>query len=298
MDATEKVRAGRHSVEITHPDRPVFPNDGLTKLDLARYYADVSETMLNHVRGRPLVLNRYPAGVDEQGFVQQDFSVEAPGWVGRVETPRRGGGSIEHAVARNRATLVYLAGWGSVAFHSWTSREQRLEQPDRLVFDLDPPSGAFAQVRAAARAVRSALEDAGMAAFVMTTGSRGLHVVAPIRPGPSFEAVRGFGRDVASRLAEREPDALTVEQRKAKRGDRLYLDLGRNAYGQTAVAPYSVRPLDGAPVATPLDWDELDEPRLTARAHTLRDIPARLSQRGDAWASIDRHRRGLPQTKD
>jgi bifunctional non-homologous end joining protein LigD len=289
-----KVRAGRHSVEITHPDRLVFPNDGLTKLDLARYYADVSEAMLRHVRGRPLVLNRYPAGIDGHGFVQQDFSGEAPDWVARVTTPRRGGGSIEHAVCHNRATLVYLVNQSCVTFHNWTSREQELEQPDRLIFDLDPPSGEFDEVRAAAHAVRATLEEAGLAAYVMTTGSRGLHVVAPLRPSVPFEAVRSFGRKLAAQLSEREPDRLTVEQRKAKRRGRLYLDLGRNAYGQTAVAPYSVRPFDGAPVATPLGWDELDERGLTARTHTVADVQGRLAEGGDPWSSIDRHRRALP----
>jgi bifunctional non-homologous end joining protein LigD len=286
-----RIRAGRHAVEVTHPDKVLFPRDGITKLDLARYYGDVSATMLPHVRGRPLVLRRYPEGIDRPGFIQQELR-EGPDWLGRVETPRRGGGAIWHAVCRDRDTLVYLANQSVVTPHVWTSREAHLERPDRLVLDLDPPGG-FGQARAAARAVRAMLEEVGLRSWVMTTGSRGLHVVAPLRPEQEHAVVRAFARDVAAALAEREPDALTVEQRVARRAGRLYLDVGRNAYGQTAVAPYAVRALDGAPVAAPLAWEELDDPGLHAGTWTLRTIPGRLAERGDPWRGIDRHRQSL-----
>jgi bifunctional non-homologous end joining protein LigD len=287
-----EVRAGRRAVEITHPDKVLFPRDGITKLDLARYYAEVSATMLPLVRGRPLLLRRYVEGIDRPGFIQQDAGAGGPPWVARVETPRRGGGAIHHVVLHNRETLVYLANQGAIETHAWTSRESSLERPDRLVFDLDPP-GEFEQARGAARSVRAMLEELGLRSWVMTTGSRGLHVVVPLRPEADHQAVRSFAREVSAALAAREPDALTVEQRLARREGRLYLDVGRNAYGQTAVAPYSVRARDGAPVAAPLDWEELDDPGLTARAWTLRTMPGRLADRGNPWAGIDRHRQSL-----
>jgi bifunctional non-homologous end joining protein LigD len=287
-----RIRAGRHAVEVTHPDKVLFPRDGITKLDLARYYGDVSATMLPHVRGRPLVLRRYVEGIDRPGFIQQDFGEGGPEWVGRVETPRRRGGAISHAVCRNRETLVYLANQGAIEAHAWTSREGHLERPDRLILDLDPPRD-FAQARDAAQAARGMLQEVGVRSWVMTTGSRGLHVLVPLRPEQDHDAVRSFARDLAAALAAREPDALTVEQRLARREGRLYLDVGRNAYGQTAVAPYSVRAHDGAPVAAPLDWEELDDPDLTARAWTVGTMPGRLIDRGDPWAGIDRRRQSL-----
>jgi bifunctional non-homologous end joining protein LigD len=287
-----RLRAGRHVVEISNPDKVLFPRDGLTKGDLARYYADVATTMLPHVRGRPLLLNRYRDGIDRPGFVQQDLGATGPPWVGRVETPRRRGGAIRHPVCRNRETFVWLANQNAVTLHAWTSREPQLDSPDRLIVDLDPPNG-FDQARDAARQVRELLDELGLRSLPMTTGSRGLHVVVPLRPGPSHDDVRAFARDVAGVLAARHPARLTAEQRIAKRDGRLYLDMARNTYGQTAVAPYAVRPRDGAPVATPLRWEELDDPALRADTFTMRDIPQRLAAGGDRWAGIDRHRQSL-----
>jgi bifunctional non-homologous end joining protein LigD len=287
------LRVGRYSVPISNPDKVLFPADGLTKLDLARYYAGVAKTMLRHIRDRPLVLRRYPRGIHGPGFVQQDFPEGGPPWVARVSTPKRGGGSIHHVVCHNEATLVYLANQNCITPHMWASTEKALERPDRLIFDLDPPTGEFAQVRMAALGVRAALDDLGLRSFVMTTGSRGLHVIVPLRQGPTYDEVRAFGRRLAELLAERYPDQLTVEQRIAKRNGRLYLDLGRNAYGQTAVAPYAVRARDGAPVATPLHWEELEDPDLTARRWTVATVPKRLAERGDAWADLSRHRQSM-----
>jgi bifunctional non-homologous end joining protein LigD len=284
-------------VEVTHPERVLFPDDGLTKGDVAAYHAEVSETMLRHVRDRPLVLRRYPEGIARPGFIQQEWREQGPDWVGRVRTPKRGGGSIEHVVAWNRATLVYLANRGAVTLHAWTSRSQHLDAPDRLVIDLDPPGDDLAPARHAAHAARAALEARGLVPFLMTTGSRGLHVVAPLRPSAEHDAVLAFAREVAEGMAADDPDALTTRARLADRGGRLYVDVGRNAYGQTSVAPYAVRARAGAPVATPLAWEELDQPGLTARTWTLRTIPDRLRERGDPWRGIDRHRRRLPVGK-
>ncbi len=287
-----RVRAGRHVVEVSNPDRVLFPRDGLTKGDLARYYAEVAPTMLPHVRGRPLVLNRFGDGIDRPGFVQQDLGDAGPEWVGRVETPRRRGGSIRHPVCRNRETFVWLAQQNAITLHAWTSREERLDCPDRLIVDLDPPD-SFDQARDAARQTRALLEEVGLTSFPMTTGSRGIHVIVPLRPEAPHDAVRAFARDFANVLAARHPETLTAEQRIAKRGGRLYLDMARNTYGQTSVAPYAVRPRDGAPVAMPLAWEELDDPALRADTFTVRDVAARLEAGGDRWAGIDRRRQSL-----
>jgi bifunctional non-homologous end joining protein LigD len=196
-------------------------------------------------------------------------------------------------LANDAATLVYLAGQNCVTPHVWTSRADRPRQPDRIVFDLDPPGGRFADVRAAARALGELVRDLGLQPFAMTTGSRGLHVVTPLRRGPDYRDVHRFARAVAERLAESDPRRLTTEFLKRNRGDRIYVDVGRNAYAQHAVAPYAVRPRPTAPVATPLRWDELDDRRLRADRWTIATIAGRLD---DApWAGFRRAARSLPR---
>ena len=195
----------------------------------------------------------------------------------------------------NRAeTLVYLAGQNCVTPHVWLSRADMIEKPDRLIFDFDPEHERFAEVRAAARALGDVLRDLGLEPYAMTSGSRGLHVVVPLRRTRTFEEVRAFADAVGRRLVEEDPKRLTMEWSKAKRGDRIYVDVGRNAYAQHGVAPYAVRARPGAPVATPLRWEELASRSLLPTTWTLRSVPDRLSRQGDAWAGIAKHAKGLP----
>jgi bifunctional non-homologous end joining protein LigD len=279
-------------VEITHADRVLFPDDGITKGDLVDYYGEVADVMVPHVKGRPLTLWRYPRGIDQQGFVQQDFAGSLPDWMGSAEVTKEGG-TVVHPVADHRDALVWLANQNGVTPHAWLSRRDRLDEPDQVIFDLDPSTNDFAAVRAAARAVADVLDDLGLASYLKTTGSRGLHVVVPISRGLDFDTVRQFARDVAAVVADDDPDHRTVEMRKDKRGDRVYLDVMRNAYAQTAVAPYAVRARRGAPVATPLEWDELDRRGMWPDRFTMRDVPKRIAEQGDPWADMRRHARSL-----
>ncbi len=290
-DAT--VRAGRRAVTITHADRVVFPDAGLTKLDLARHYAEVGGAMVPHVRGRPLALQVFPRGIAEDGHFLKDAPRHFPGWIRTTVVPKREGGTIRQVLGDDVATLVYLAGQNAVTPHVWTSRADRLERPDRVVFDLDPPGGSFDAVRAAARAAGDLLRDLGLRPFAMTTGSRGLHVVAPLRRTAGYEAVHAFARAAAEALAAGDPGGLTVEFRRAKRGDRIYIDVARNGYGQHAVAPYAVRALPAAPVATPLRWEELDDPALDPQGWTITTIGDRLADGGDPWRDIAAHSRAV-----
>ena len=243
------------------------------------------------LKGRPLTLWRYPRGIDEQGFVQQDFAATLPDWMGSAEVAKEGG-TVVHPVADRREALVWLANQNCVTPHCWLSRRDRLDEPDQIVFDLDPSTSDFAAVRAAAPCVRRRAGRSRHGVLLKTTGSRGLHVVVPISRGPDFDTVRQFARDVAGIVAADDPAHRTVEQRKDKRGDRIYLDVMRNAYAQTAVAPYAVRARRGAPVATPLEWDELDA-GLRADRFTIRDVPKRIAGQGDPWADMRRHARSL-----
>ncbi|GFG49036.1 ATP-dependent DNA ligase [Mycolicibacterium agri] len=279
-------------VEVTHPDRVLFPADGITKAELVDYYSTVADVMLPHLKDRPLTLWRYPRGIDQKGFVQQDFADSMPDWMGRVEVDKENG-TVVHPVADSRESLRWLANQNCVTVHAWLSRRDRLHTPDRIVFDLDPSADDFAVVKATARAVADLLTQIGLVPYVQTTGSRGLHVVTPIRGDADYDTVRQFARDVAEVTVADDPDHRTVEMRKANRGDRVYIDVMRNAYAQTAVAPYAVRARRGAPVATPLEWDELDRRGLRADLFTMLDVPKRVAEHGDPWGDIGRRARAL-----
>jgi bifunctional non-homologous end joining protein LigD len=276
-------------VRISHPDKLLFPADGITKADLAAYYESVAPFMLPHLRDRPLNLWRWNAGIDRQVVVQQDIPKGAPAWVARVETPRRRGGSIEHVLAQDAATLRWLANQNCITPHVWTARRDRLDRPDRLVFDLDPAAGTdFSAVREAALAVGERLREDGLEPYAMVTGSKGVHVVAPLRRTRDSDAVRERARELGAEVAAAHPRTLTTEWRREKRDGKILVDTARNTYGQTVVAPYAVRALPGAPVATPLEWRELEDPRLSAQRWTLRTVGERLAERGDAWAALGR----------
>jgi bifunctional non-homologous end joining protein LigD len=279
-------------VEISKPDKVLFPGDGITKAELGAYYERVAPFMLPHVKGRPLNLWQYPDGIEGKSFLRQQIPKHFPDWIARVEVSKKGG-SVTHAVAQKKETLIYLADQACITPHVWLSRVDKLDRPDRMVFDLDPSREDFAAVRRAARAAGDMLEELGLPRYAMTTGSRGVHVVVPLRRTHDTGEVRAFARDVARVLAARYPDALTVEARKAKRGDRILIDVARNGYAQTVVAPYAVRAKPGAPVATPIDWSELSDGRLSAQRYNVRNLFRRLDRDEDPWAGMGRDARSL-----
>jgi bifunctional non-homologous end joining protein LigD len=286
MSGSQAMKAGRRVVEVSRPDKVLF-GDGITKADLARYYEAVAGAMLPHLARRPLNLERYPDGIDGHRIIQQRASDHFPDWIARV-TVAKEGGTVEHVVASDAATLVYLANQAAITLHAWPSRTDRLDRPDRLIVDLDPSNGSPADVRRAARDLGALLRELGLEPFAMATGSRGYHVVVPLQRRLEFDAVREFARDVARLAAERDPKRLTIEQRKAKRGGRILIDVMRNAYAHTAVAPYAVRARPGAPVAAPLWWEELDDPGMRPDRWTVKTVLARLERDGDPWRDIGR----------
>ncbi len=293
-DETKRVRAGRRTVEVKRVDKVLFPGDGgakeYTKGDLIDYYRSVAEFMLPHLRGRPLMLERHPDGVDGPQFMQKNTPEHYPDWITRGEVAKEDG-TVRHTVCDDVATLVYLADQACLTLHRWLSRTDRIDFPDRMVFDLDPAEDDFAQVREAAGLLGELLDALKLPSALMTTGSRGLHVVVPLKGEQDFDQVREFARDVADTLVEAHPDRLTTAARKKDRGDRLYLDVQRNAYAQTAVAPFTVRPRPGAPVATPLTWAELDDPDLDARRWTIADAVDQA--RTNPWAGVMSRPRAL-----
>jgi bifunctional non-homologous end joining protein LigD len=288
-----RKRFGPYTVELSREDKVLFPDEGITKGDVIQYYQEVAEPLVRHLKGRPVTLQRFPDGISEEGFYQKATPDYFPDWIPRAHIPLEGGGSQEQVLVSNAAGLAYLANQGVLTLHGWLSHRDHLRTPDEMVFDLDPPGESFGPVRKAARHLRDLLRTLGLHPFLMTTGSTGAHVRVPLRRGPDFEPVREFARGVARHLAQAHPDTLTTQVRKNKRGGRLFLDVGRNAYGQTAVAPYSLRPRRRASVATPLDWDELENPRLAGDSFTIQSIPRRLDQRSDPWKGMGRHGRSL-----
>jgi bifunctional non-homologous end joining protein LigD len=294
--AATSIRAGRRAVRLTNPDKPLFPREGITKADLAAYYRAVAPAMVPLVRDRPLNLHRFNQGIAGEGFFQQEIPRGAPEWVRRVRVPKQDG-TVCHALANDASTLVWLANQNCITPHVWTSRVDRLDRPDRMVFDLDPAAGEedFALVRRTALELRALLEDLGSAPFAMVSGSRGIHVVVPLRRRHGFDGVQEPARAIAAELVARRPQELTTEFRKDARAGRLFVDVLRTRWAHTTVAPYAVRARPGAPVATPVRWEELEGGSVrSARAFTLREVPERLERDGDPWAQIARAAGRLP----
>lgn len=274
----------------------MFTRPKVTKLDLAQHYERIGAVMVPHVAGRPLALQSFPQGTDSRGFFLKSVPGYFPDWIRTVVVPKKGG-SLTQVLAGDAATLVYLAGQNVVTPHIWLSRADALRQPDRLIIDLDPSPGiGFGAVRAAARAAGERLREAGLVPYAMVTGSRGIHVVCPLRRGPPFGDVHGFARAVAEAMVADDPKRLTLEWHRSERGARIYIDVNRINYAQHGVAPYAVRPMRGAPVAMPIHWDELDDARLKPDSWTVRTASERVKSEGDAWKGINRRARKLPQS--
>ncbi|KOG87885.1 ATP-dependent DNA ligase [Streptomyces varsoviensis] len=272
----------KRNVEIQRPEKVLFPDDGITKADLADHYRAVAPLMVPQLRGRPIMMERHPDGIGGKPLMQKNAPDYFPDWVRRATLPKEGG-KVTHVVCDNQATLLYLADQACITPHRWLSHADRPDHPDVLVFDLDPPGeGDFETVRWAARRVCELLDAVRLPTRLMTTGSRGLHVLTPLDGQSDFDAVRAFARDVAEELERRHPERLTTAARKADRGGRLYLDTQRNAYAQTAVSPYAVRARPGAPVAVPIAHAELDDPELRPDGWTLRTVGERLES--DPWS--------------
>ena len=291
---SETIRIGRRSIAISHPDKIMFPGPGLTKLDLAHHYERVGSLMKPLLHDRPLTFQVFPAGIEAEGYYMKSVQPHFPDWIGRAKLAKRGG-SLVQVVGADTATLVYLAGQNMVTPHAWLSRADRPREPDRLILDFDPSPGAgFAAVRAAARSAGERLRDAGLVPFAMVTGSRGVHVVCPLRRGHDFATVHGYARALAERMVADDPRHLTLEWRKADRGSRIYVDVNRINYAQHAVAPYGVRARPRAPVAMPIAWEELSDRRLAPDLWTIRNCAERITDAGNPWQGIGRRARALP----
>lgn len=277
------------AVEITHPEKVLFPEDGITKQELVEYYRKVAPVMIPLVRDRPLTLQRFPQGISKPGFFQKEAPQYLPEWIDTVQFDLRERGRMQRQIlCNNVATLSYIANQDCITQHVWLSRAGRLEYPDRMIFDLDPPDDDFRAVKNTAMLIKDELASMEMTAFIMTTGSRGIHVIIPLDGSADFETVRAFARSFAEDLAKERPEDLTTVMSKEKRDGRLFIDYLRNAYGQTGVSPYTVRARPGAPVATPVAWDDLGDLK-SSQQYNIRNLLKKLDRAGNPWKDIERY---------
>ena len=270
----------------------MFPEDGITKGDLAAYYEAVAGMMLPHLRGRPLTMERYPAGIGKKGFWQKDVSKGFPDWLERVKVPKKDG-FLHHPVITDERSLMWVTNQNTITQHVWISRVPELYYPDICVFDLDPSQDDVKAVQSAALGLRDLLEELGLPSWVKTSGSKGFHIVVPLDGKSEMSEVERFANTVGRVFVSLAPDHLTQEFNKVDRKGRIYIDTGRNGYSATFAAAYTVRAKNGAPVSAPCTWEEIEKGKVAPNTFTLRNVPARVKKVGDLWGDMLKRRRSL-----
>jgi len=278
---------------ITHPEKILFPGDGITKGELASYYEMIAPVMLPHLRRRPVTMERYHRGIAAPGFFQKDVSKGFPDWLERVEVPKKDG-TVHHPIANDTRSLLWLANQNSITIHVWPSRTPNLYNPDICIFDLDPSQeDDLGPLRAAALNLRDLLAELGLPSWIKTSGSKGFHIAVPLDGKSDFGTVARFAHAVGTLMVKRYPEKLTQEFLKVDRAGRILVDTGRNGYSATYAATYTVRAKPGAPVSAPCTWEELERGEVGPRTFTLRTMAQRIAEVGDLWADLVRKKRSL-----
>jgi bifunctional non-homologous end joining protein LigD len=279
---------------ITHPEKVLFPDDGITKGELAAYYEMIAPLMLPHIVGRPVTMERFHRGIGEKGFFQKNVVKGFPAWLQRVEVEKKEG-TVHHPVVRDARSLLWLANQNSITPHVWTSRAPKIMKPDICIFDLDPSNDDARKLRSAALLLRALLGELGLESWVKTSGSKGLHIAVPLDAKADYGKVARFAHGVGEQLVERDPENLTREFHKVDRGKRILVDTGRNEYSATFAATYAVRPKSGAPVSAPCAWQEIERGSVGPRTFSLRKMEQRVAEVGDLWADLLECRQLLPR---
>ena len=277
---------------ITHPEKILFPDDGISKGEMAAYYESVAPLMIDHIRGRPVTMERYPSGIGAKGFMHKDVSRGFPAWLERVEAPKKDG-VVRYAVVTDARSLLWMANQNTITLHVWSSRTPELYHPDLCVFDLDPSIDDQEMLRTAAIALRDLLNELGLTSWVKTSGSKGYHVVVPLDGDAHMGEVSGFAHHVGQLLVKRDPARWTQEFAKVDRGRRILIDTGRNGYGATWAAPYTIRAKPGAPVSAPCTWEEIARGTVHPRSFTLRTMAERIAVSGDLWSDLYERKRSM-----
>jgi bifunctional non-homologous end joining protein LigD len=279
-------------VVITHPEKVLFPEDGITKGELAAYYEMIAPVMLPHILRRPVTMERFPAGIGKKGFLQKNVANGFPEWLERIEVPKKDG-VVHHPLVTDLKSLLWLANQNSITPHVWTSRAPDVYYPDICVFDLDPSLDDAVMLRDAALAVRGILDELGLPCWVKTSGSKGFHIAVPLDGKTEMGDVERFAHGVGRLLVRRDPGKFTQEFHKVDRGTRILIDTGRNGWSATHASVYAVRAKPGAPVSAPCTWKELESGAVGPRTFTLKNMRERIAAVGDLWSDMRRHRRSL-----
>lgn len=273
------------SIVISHPEKVLFPDDGITKGELASYYGSVAPLMLPHLRRRPVTMERFHRGIGQAGFIQKTIGKGTPDWIERVEVPKKGG-TVTHPLINDTRSLLWLANQNCITPHVWVSRVPALNHPDVCIFDLDPLQDDVDTLRTAALSVRDLLAELGLTSFVKTSGSKGFHIAVPLNGKADAGDVSTFAGAVGHILVDRFPNQLTQEFSKADRKGRIYVDTGRNHPPATFAVAYAVRPKPGAPVSAPCTWEEIEQGKVEPKTFTVRNMPARAAKVGDLWSTL------------
>lgn len=284
-----EITIGGHTMPVSNLDKIWFPKSKITKGDILKYYYQVADYIIPHVKNHPLTMQRYPNGITGESFYQKNAGEYFPSWIKTFGIGKEEGGTVHYVIANNPGAIVYLANQGAITMHSWLSRYDKLHIPDRMIFDLDPSKNDFASIRKAALLIKEIFDDMKIPCFAMTTGSRGMHVYVPLKRVHTFDQVADFAYSIAKKMIIERPKDFTLEVRKNKRAGKIFIDTLRNRYSATSVAPYSVRPHEKAPVAAPLHWQEVKDSKLSSQKFTIKNMIDRLKSDGDPWHDVDDH---------
>jgi bifunctional non-homologous end joining protein LigD len=280
------ILINKRRIATSNTDKIWFDRSKITKGEILDYYAAIAPYALIHVKNHLLTLQRFPEGIKGESFYQKNASAYFPAWIKTCAVPKEDGTDVNYVIATGPEIIVYLANQGTLTFHMWLSQYKKLPYPDRMIFDLDPSIKNFNEVRLAALFLKEILDDLAIASFAMTTGSRGLHVMVPLKRVHTFDEIAQFSTAIARKMLEYKPGKYTLEIRKNKRGSKIFIDTLRNRISATAVMPYSVRPIENAPVATPLWWREVEQSSLSSQQYTIKNIMRRIQTHGDAWQDV------------
>lgn len=292
MTSEKIVKIDGHEIELSNLDKVLFPKSGITKGDLISYYEKMSSVILPHYENRPLTMLRCPDGIQHQKFIQKEIPDYFPKWIERYKLTKKESHN-EHALVNHKATLVYIANQACITFHLGLSKIDKIKYPNYLIFDLDPSTEDLALLKKVVNRVKELIDSINLKGFLQTTGSRGFHVYVPLKREYTFTEVHRFAKEFATYLAHEYSEEITIAQSKIKREKRVLIDYARNSYGLNIVAPYAVRAIENAPIATPLEWEELNDKDLHPQSYNLKNIFKRLSQREDPWKEINRHQVSL-----
>ncbi len=271
----------QNKIVFTHLDKLIYPKQPLTKKDVIAYYSRIAPYLLPFIKNRMIVMQRFPQGISQEGFFQKEASSSFPAWLKTKKIPLKKGGFQSLVVIKTTRDIIFLANQNVLVFHGWMSIASNPTIPDRMVFDIDPDNNPLPELHLIAKAIKQELEKYHLISYIMTTGSRGYHVIVPIKPKYDFDIVHAFAKKIAQHVAQQYPTICTASAVKTNRKGKIFIDYLRNSYGQTSVTPYSLRPLEHAPIATPIAWHELA--KTSPQKYTIKNIFKRLSRKKNSW---------------